>query len=149
MTNAGPTRRDYLRYGGTAVGGGLLDTIESGLPPKADRPTVGYVQIATDLSAVYVLRLNAPGYYNAHTRPLGAVDAFGDVEIQGEFAEVDFEAVLDADPDVLLTVWGMTSKVDFERMRSNLSKTTRSDANSRRSRTTACIRRELASRDHS
>ena len=99
----------------------LVGSIQSALPPEEDRPTVGYVQMATDLSSIYLLRLNAPGYYNSHTRPLGAVDSFSDVNYDGgEFAAVDFEALLDADPDVLLTLWGMTSNVDFQQLRSNL-----------------------------
>ncbi len=111
-------RRRYDALG--EIHADLLATIDEGLPPEKGRPTVGYVQLATDLSSAFVLRLNAPGYYNSHTRPLGAVDAFADVEVSGEFAEVDFEALLDADPDVLLTLWGMTSNVDFGQLRQNL-----------------------------
>ena len=96
----------------------LLSTIRASLPPVSERPTVAYVQLPTDLDVAYVLRLNAPGYYNAHTRPLGATDAFADVD--GEFSQVDFEALLDADPDVLLTLWGMTSTVDFQTLQANL-----------------------------
>jgi hypothetical protein len=33
---------------------------------------------------------------------------------------VDFEAVLEVDPNVLLTLWGMTSTVDFEALQQNL-----------------------------
>jgi ABC-type Fe3+-hydroxamate transport system substrate-binding protein len=114
--------RERARYEALAeIHANLLDRIEDGRPQKSERPTVGYVQIPTDLSAIYVLRLNAPGYYNSHTRPLGAVDAFADTEISGEFAAVDFEALLEADPDVLLTLWGMTSQVDFEALKANLS----------------------------
>jgi len=97
-----------------------LATIEDGLPPADERPTVGYLQIATDLSSIFVFRLNDPGYYNSHTRPMEATDAFADVSLAGEFAEIDFEALLDADPDTLLTLWGMTPTVDFETMRTNL-----------------------------
>lgn len=114
--------RERARYEALAeVRADLLATIEARLPPERDRPTVGYVQIATDLSAIYVLRLNAPGYYNAHTRPLGGTDAFRDTNYGGgEFKQVDFEALLETDPDVLLTLWGMTANVDFGKMRSNL-----------------------------
>jgi ABC-type Fe3+-hydroxamate transport system substrate-binding protein len=113
--------REQARYAALAdVHAEVLTTIEERLPPEDERPTVGYVQVTTDLDAIYVLRLNAPGYYNSHTRPLRAIDAFSDEDIEGEFKQVDFEAVLEADPDVLLTLWGMTSNVDFEKMRSNL-----------------------------
>jgi len=99
----------------------LLATIKQNLPPHPERPTVGYVQMATDLSSIFVLRLNAPGYYNSHTRPLGATDGFSDINYEGgEFKQVDFEALLDVDPDVLLTLWGMTSTVDFDALQQNL-----------------------------
>ncbi|MFC7232429.1 ABC transporter substrate-binding protein [Saliphagus sp. GCM10025308] len=113
--------RERARYEALAsVHADLLARIERDRPTKADRPTVGYLQLPTDLSAVSVLRLNAAGYYNAHTRPLGATDAFADLEITGEFAAVDFETLLEADPDVLLVLWGMTSSVDLEALRANL-----------------------------
>jgi len=115
--------REQERYEAlAAVHADLLATIEADLPPEGERPTVGYVQMATDLSFTYVLRLNAPGYYNAHTRPLGATDAFADTNYEGaEFKQVDFEALLEADPDVLLTLWGMTSTVDFAALQENLA----------------------------
>lgn len=104
-----------------AIHADLRATIESNLPAESERPTVGYVQMATDLSSIFVLRLNAPGYYNSHTRPLGAADVFGDIDYEGgEFKQVDFEALLEADPDVLLTLWGMTSNVNFEALQRNL-----------------------------
>jgi len=114
--------REQARYEAlAAIHADLLTTIERNLPAESERPTVGYVQIATDLSSIFVLRLNAPGYYNSHTRPLGATDVFGDIDYEGgEFKQVDFEALLEADPDVLLTLWGMTSTVDFGQLRRNL-----------------------------
>lgn len=110
------SRYEQLR----AVHDDLLNTIEAGLPPEDERPTAAYLSIATDLSAIYVIRLNAPGYFNAHTRPLGAVDAFGGEEWDGAFKQVDMEAVLEADPDVILALWTVTDAVDFEQMRQNL-----------------------------
>ncbi|MDF9744811.1 ABC transporter substrate-binding protein [Natrinema salsiterrestre] len=105
----------------TSVRDDLLGTIEEGLPPESDRPTVAYLSVSTDLSAIYLLRLNAPGYFNAHTRPLGAVNAFGDEQWDGAFTEVDMEALLEVDPDVLLALWTVTSSVDFEEMTRNLA----------------------------
>ncbi|MGZ0746245.1 ABC transporter substrate-binding protein [Haloparvum sp. AD34] len=98
----------------------LLARIESGLPAESERPSVAYLSIATDLSAMYVLPLNASGYFNAHTRPLGAVDAFGDEEWEGAFKQIDMEGLLEADPDVLLALWTVTDAVDFEQMVQNL-----------------------------
>jgi len=98
----------------------MLETIERERPPESDRPTVAYLSISTDLSAIYLLRLNAPGYFNAHSRPLGAVDAFGDEQWDGAFKQIDMEALLEADPDAILALWTVTDAVDFEAMVQNL-----------------------------
>jgi hypothetical protein len=37
MTNAAPIRREYLKYGGTVVGGGLLAGCISGGRPRAEK----------------------------------------------------------------------------------------------------------------
>jgi len=99
----------------------LLGTIEEGLPSDSERPTAAYLSISEDLSAIYVLRLNAPGYFNAHTRPLGAVDAFGDEAFEGAFKQVDMEALLEADPDAILALWTVTDTFDFETLTRNLA----------------------------
>jgi ABC-type Fe3+-hydroxamate transport system substrate-binding protein len=98
----------------------MLATIDQGRPPESERPTVAYLSLSTDLSAIYLLRLNAPGYFNAHSRPLGAVDAFGDEEWDGAFKQIDAEALLEADPDAILALWTVTDAVDFEAMAQNL-----------------------------
>ena len=99
----------------------LLGTIEDGLPPESDRPTAAYLSISEDLSAIYLLRLNAPGYFNAHTRPLDAIDAFGDEEFSGAFKQVDLEALLEADPDAILALWTVTDTFDFGTLTQNLA----------------------------
>jgi ABC-type Fe3+-hydroxamate transport system substrate-binding protein len=99
----------------------LLATIEDGLPPESERPTAAYLSVSEDLSAIYLLRLNAPGYFNAHSRPLGAVDAFGGEEFSGAFKQVDLEALLEADPDAILALWTVTDTFDFETLTQNLA----------------------------
>jgi ABC-type Fe3+-hydroxamate transport system substrate-binding protein len=98
----------------------LLETVEDGLPAESDRPTVAYLSISEDLSSIYRLRLNAPGYWNSHTRPLGATDAFGGEEFSGPFAQVDMEALAEADPDVVLALWTVTDTFDFGTLTRNL-----------------------------
>ncbi|EMA36630.1 ABC transporter substrate-binding protein [Halococcus hamelinensis] len=98
----------------------LLGTVEDGLPPKSERPSVAYVSVTEDLSEIYRLRLNAPGYWNAHTRPLGATDAFGNESFSGPFNQIDLEALLAADPDVVLALWTVTETVDFGTLKRNL-----------------------------
>ncbi|EJN57666.1 ABC transporter substrate-binding protein [Halogranum rubrum] len=104
----------------TSVHDDLLGTIEDGLPPESERPTVAYISVSTDLSAIYLLRLNAPGYWNSHTRPLGAINAFGDAQISGPFKQVDMEALLEADPDVILALWTVTETFNFGALKQNL-----------------------------
>jgi len=99
----------------------LLATIENGLPPESERPTAAYLSVSEDLSAIYLLRLNAPGYFNAHSRPLGAVDAFGGEEFSGAFKQVDLEALLEADPDAILALWTVTDTFDFKTLTENLA----------------------------
>ena len=99
----------------------LLGTVDANLPAESDRPSVAYLSLSTDLSSIYVLRLNAEGYWNTHTRPLGAVDAFADAEFDGAaFNQVDMEAVVEADPDAILALWTVTDSVDFDRLQQNL-----------------------------
>lgn len=98
----------------------LLATIDQGLPPESERPTVAYLSISEDLSSIYLLRLNAPGYWNSHTRPLGAVNAFGDAAFSGPFKQVDMEALLEADPDAILALWTVTETFDFGTLMQNL-----------------------------
>ncbi|SFR39967.1 ABC-type Fe3+-hydroxamate transport system, substrate-binding protein [Halogeometricum rufum] len=98
----------------------LLETVEDGLPAESERPTVAYLSISEDLSSIYRLRLNAPGYWNSHTRPLGATDAFGGEEFSGPFAQVDMEALAEADPDVVLALWTVTDTFDFGTLTQNL-----------------------------
>ncbi|GAA0214711.1 ABC transporter substrate-binding protein [Halobaculum roseum] len=98
----------------------LISTVEAGRPPESDRPTAAYLSISADLSSIYQLRLNAPGYWNSHTRPLGAVDAFGDDEFSGPFKEIDMEALLEADPDAILALWTVTDTFDFGELKRNL-----------------------------
>jgi len=59
---------------------------------------------AADLQEIYAYTLSNPGFLTSHTRPLGARDAFdGEVETN---TVVDFETLLEADPDVILFLGG-------------------------------------------
>ena len=98
----------------------LLGTVEEGIPKQSERPSVAYISVTEDLADIYRLRLNAPGYWNAHTRPLGATDAFGDEGFSGPFSQIDLEALLAADPDVILALWTVTETVDFGALKRNL-----------------------------
>ena len=62
--------------------------------------------------------MNAPGFLTAHTRPLGVTDAFGD-EVTSDDT-VDFEVMLEADPDVILYLGGMNPTVNMADVRNTL-----------------------------
>ena len=86
-----------------AVHDDLLSTIEAGLPEEAERPSA--VMIAShQMEEIYAYTLSNPGFLTSHTRPLGARDAFeGSVE---SASIVDYETLVDADPDVILFLGG-------------------------------------------
>ncbi len=87
----------------------LVGTIEEGLPPEGERPTVGAVIFMEE--TFYPSALDAPGFATADLRPLGATDAFADQELTYE-TSYDYEAMLEFDPDVLLHRYGVASYYD-------------------------------------
>ncbi|MBP2251090.1 ABC-type Fe3+-hydroxamate transport system substrate-binding protein [Halarchaeum solikamskense] len=84
----------------------LLSTVEEKRPPKDEQPTVALTFPVED--HVGVFHLNAPGFLAANTRPLGAVDAFADMDFERN-AQVDMEAMAEADPDVVLALFRLSS----------------------------------------
>lgn len=99
----------------------LVSTIRTSLPPKEERPTVVRATLAADGSAFYSYHLNEPGYWLADTRPLGAVDAFADRDWGGLWGTVDYETMLEADPDVFLHLWGLTPSYSMAETRQTLN----------------------------
>lgn len=86
----------------------LVSSIQEKLPPKEERPAAVRVTLAADGQSFYTYHLNKPGYWLADTRPLGANDAFADENWSNLWGTVDYETMLEADPDVILHLWGMT-----------------------------------------
>ena len=101
--------RETKRYEALrAVHDDLVSAIRSDLPPKEERPTAVRVTLASDGESFYTYHLNEPGYWLADTRPLGANDAFAEENWSDLWGTVDYEAMLEADPDVILHLWGLT-----------------------------------------
>ncbi|WP_435116286.1 ABC transporter substrate-binding protein [Halolamina sp. C58] len=111
--------REEARYEALAsVRDDLLATIEAGLPEERDRPTATLAGMS-DIEAPYVYATDQPGILSSHVRPLGVRGAFGDdVETN---AQVDLEAMLEADPDVILALGGMHPNTDMAAIRSELA----------------------------
>lgn len=103
--------RERERYEAlAAVREELLSTIEDNLPPEEERPTAIMIA-AADIESIYAYTLSNPGFLTSHTRPLGPRDAFeGSVE---SGTVVDFETILEADPDVILYLGGMEPGTDM------------------------------------
>jgi len=95
----------------------VLAKIESGLPSRNERPTAVMAGLS-DLESPYVYKTNVPGFLAAHVRPLQARDAFGDETSSG--AQIDLEAMLEADPDVIFALGGMHPGTDMQGIRSGL-----------------------------
>jgi ABC-type Fe3+-hydroxamate transport system substrate-binding protein len=88
----------------------LMTTIEAGVPPEEERPTAIMIA-AADIEEIYSYLVEAPGFLNSHVRPFDPRDAYeGEVENN---AVVDFEAILEADPDVILHLGGMEPNTDM------------------------------------
>ncbi|CQR53969.1 MULTISPECIES: ABC transporter substrate-binding protein [Haloferax] len=95
----------------------LLAAISADLPAEADRPTAVLLG-PSDLESIYAYNLSTPGFLTAHTRPLKPVSAFGDDVESG--STVDFETLLEADPDVILTLGGMHPNTSMPDIRAGL-----------------------------
>ncbi|QPV64296.1 ABC transporter substrate-binding protein [Halosimplex litoreum] len=111
--------RETARYEAlTDVRADLLATVEAGLPPESERPSVAMVLPSTAGDGMWTYDVNALGYHAAHTRPLGATDAFGADVANG--AKVDYEGLAEADPDVLLVLGGVVDAHDMAAIRDSL-----------------------------
>ncbi|WP_135853292.1 ABC transporter substrate-binding protein [Halorussus salinus] len=113
--------RERERYEALAeVHSNLVSSIREKLPPKDERPSAVRVTLAQDGESFYTYHLNKPGYWLADTRPLGANDAFADEDWQSLWGTVDYETMLEADPDVILHLWGITPSYSMADTRSKL-----------------------------
>ncbi len=110
-----------------AVRESMLNEIERRLPSEGDRPTAAMVLFSTaDDGKIWGYKMNHPGYYAAHSRPLGATDALADAVgpsygDDGRNIVLDYELLLEADPDVLLVFGPMTESHDIEEIRTTLA----------------------------
>ena len=96
----------------------LIETIEAKLPPEDERPTA--VRVTLSDESFWTYHLNRPGYWLADTRPLGAVDAFADTDWGQLWGQVGYEAMAEADPDVILHLWGLTPNYTMSDVRDTL-----------------------------
>ncbi len=99
----------------------LISTLRADLPPEPERPTVALVVYSDDTFRPY--KLNNPGFAKAHLRPLGARDAFAESDQTYDEAEdgsLDYEGMLEIDPDVILHSQGISGFFDVAEIRKTL-----------------------------
>lgn len=99
----------------------LVATIRDGLPPEDERPTAVRVTANTETDEFYTYHLNEPGYWLADTQPLGATDAFAERDWTDLWGTVGYETMVEADPDVVLHLWGTTPSYDMAEIRETLA----------------------------
>jgi ABC-type Fe3+-hydroxamate transport system substrate-binding protein len=100
----------------------LYSHIRSNLPPKNERPTVGLVAFWEGKFSPY--KISGPGFGKAHTRPMGARDAFADSDKtydENYDASYDFEGMLEVDPDVLLHNFAVTPFYDWDEIKETVT----------------------------
>ncbi len=100
----------------------LYGHIRSNLPPESERPTVGLVAFWE--GEFWPYKISGPGFGKAHTRPMGAQDAFADSDKtydENYGATYDFEGMLDIDPDVILHAFGTGTGYDMDEIRETVS----------------------------
>lgn len=96
----------------------LYGHVRSNLPPANERPTVGLVAFREGEFSPY--KISGPGFGKAHTRPMGARDAFADSDKtydENYDAAYDFEGMLEIDPDVILHNFAVTPFYDWDEVR--------------------------------
>jgi ABC-type Fe3+-hydroxamate transport system substrate-binding protein len=98
----------------------MLATVESNLPPAEERPSATLV-FPGEEETFYVYQLNVDGFLSAHTRPLQATDVFGDTSFEGPSTQVDYEAMVEADPDAMLVLFTTASSYSIADIRSRLA----------------------------
>jgi ABC-type Fe3+-hydroxamate transport system substrate-binding protein len=114
------------RYGELAsVRDSMVSTIEANLPPESERPSAALVLFSSTGEKAWGYKMNYPGYYAAHTRPMGVTDALADAAGEGYGDDgrnitLDYELLLEADPDVLLVLGPMTEYFDLADIRARL-----------------------------
>ena len=111
--------REEERYEALAsIHADVIATIESGLPSENERPSVVMITAADVEKQIWAYTVDNPGFLTAHTRPLRPRNPFGSSFESG--TTVDFEGLLEADPDVILYLSGMQPNVSMNDLRSTL-----------------------------
>ncbi|MFD1643782.1 ABC transporter substrate-binding protein [Halohasta litorea] len=90
-----------------AIHDDVIGEVQSRLPAESERTEIGLINSGSEPteSLFYPMDVTADGYELKTYRDLGAVSAFEDTD--GGGSEVDYEYLLDDDPEVLVVHWGI------------------------------------------
>lgn len=97
----------------------MINRIEADLPSEEDRPTVARVWYLD--GAFQTFRTSEPGIWRADIWPLQPRDAFAGMRWENAIGEMDYEGLVEADPDVLLVMSGTTSYQNVAEIRETIS----------------------------
>lgn len=87
----------------------FIGDIQSRLPVEDERPAIGLITIGSDTKKGDIVGLpieNQVGkkqYYD-----LGVKNAFAELETDGAFYKMDYEGLLEVDPEIIVVPWGMS-----------------------------------------
>jgi len=96
----------------TAVHDELQETVQSRLPPESERPEVAVINSASDPTngTFYTVDTESEGVETKHFRDLGIDSAYPDDLV--EQGTIDYEQLLDVDPEVIMVHWGIGTTGD-------------------------------------
>ncbi|XVH30916.1 ABC transporter substrate-binding protein [Haloferacaceae archaeon DSL9] len=87
--------------------------IDDALPSAEERPTIGLLNGGSNPAAgeFYAIDPTGAGYEMKQYRDLGIQNAFEGVET-GEYGLIDYETLLDVDPEIIVFHWGVTYEAE-------------------------------------
>jgi len=95
----------------------FISSLQADLPPRSDRPEIGLVSVNSDFEqgSFWTYPIGGKGNGKKQYRDLGINDAFAS-EIDGGYAQWDYEQLLEVDPDALVFSYGFShvSRAEFE-----------------------------------
>ncbi|MDS0294604.1 ABC transporter substrate-binding protein [Halogeometricum luteum] len=89
----------------------LQSELQSRLPSDDDTPSYGLINSGSspDTGEFYVMDMTDKGYEKKPYRDVGVVEDDAFQHIGGGQAKVDYETMLEVDPDVIIVHWGITT----------------------------------------
>jgi len=85
-----------------------IASIRSRLPPAEDRPAIALITLGSDTKSGDIVGLPIEDQVGKKQYfDLAVENAFADLETEGAFYKMDYEGLLEVDPDTIVVPWGM------------------------------------------